>query len=99
MQEDLKKIKKKYGENMMHLCRELFPTILEQEGLLYKILSARFAPTRALYDDIINAHMEEDFKSLIFESINIKTKETVTGKTPFELLKEAGYTLYECETE
>ena len=27
-------IKKYYGENMMHLCRKLFPTILEKKGLL-----------------------------------------------------------------
>lgn len=30
--DDLKQIKNKYGENMMHLCRELFPTILESDG-------------------------------------------------------------------
>ena len=36
---DLKLIKKHYGEKMMHLCRELFPTILERNGLLFKLLS------------------------------------------------------------
>ena len=34
MNSDLKLIKKKYGEEMSHLCHELFPVILEQEGLL-----------------------------------------------------------------
>ena len=34
---ELKRIKKLYGENFMHLCRELFPTLLEQEGLLTEI--------------------------------------------------------------
>ena len=29
MNEDLKIIKKHYGEKMMHLCRELFPTLLQ----------------------------------------------------------------------
>ena len=27
--DDLKLIKDKYGEKMMHLCRELFPTIID----------------------------------------------------------------------
>lgn len=27
---ELKKIKKMYGENFMKLCRELFPTLLEK---------------------------------------------------------------------
>ena len=39
MNYDLKQIKDKYGEKMMHLCRELFPTLLETEGLLFKLLS------------------------------------------------------------
>ena len=40
---DLKLIKKHYGEDMMHLCRMLFPTLLENEGLLWKIISEKFA--------------------------------------------------------
>ena len=36
--DDLKLIKKYYGENMMHLCRTLFPTILETKGLLFSLL-------------------------------------------------------------
>ena len=50
---DLIKIKKYYGENMMHLCRELFPTILEQENLLFSLLDNNFAHSKFLYDDII----------------------------------------------
>ena len=42
---DLKFIKKKYGEVMMHLCRKIFPTILETEGLLPKLLEDHFAIT------------------------------------------------------
>lgn len=38
MVEELKQIKKIYGEEMMHLCRSLFPTILEHEGVLLHIL-------------------------------------------------------------
>ena len=32
---DLKLIKSEYGEDFAHLCRSLFPTLLEQEGKLY----------------------------------------------------------------
>ena len=39
---ELKKIKKTYGENFMKLCRNLFPTLLEQEGRLYEILATSF---------------------------------------------------------
>lgn len=44
MNYDLKKIKKYYGEQMMHLCRELFPTILDEEGTLSRIMLDHFAP-------------------------------------------------------
>ena len=42
MNSDLNRIKKKYGENFAHLCRELFPTILETEGLLPDIIENKF---------------------------------------------------------
>ena len=37
-EEELKKIKEQYSENFMHLCRSIFPTILERPGLLYEVL-------------------------------------------------------------
>ena len=40
---DLKNIKKLYGENFMHMCRSLFPSILETEGMLTKIITEKFA--------------------------------------------------------
>ena len=39
---DLKIIKKKFGENMMKLCRELFPSLLDEKGLLSGILLENF---------------------------------------------------------
>ena len=44
MNQDLKIIKNKYGEKMKHLCREMFPTILETPGLLSSILLTHFEP-------------------------------------------------------
>ena len=54
MNRDLKIIKKKYGEDMMHLCRSLFPTILESDGKLSEIMLNAFAESRELYHDIVS---------------------------------------------
>lgn len=66
MTKELEKIKKRYGEQFAHMCRELFPTILEEEGLLLSILDKRFTPSRKLYQDIQVQHKEDDFKSFIY---------------------------------
>ena len=99
--DDLKKIKKDYGENMSHMCRELFPTILEKPGLLYHIISTHFSKSRYLYDDIINDSEEYEFKNFIYflydEMIDFKKKQK-DNRTVREILYEKGYTLYECKT-
>ena len=100
LNEDLKIIKKKYGEKMMHLCRELFPTILEEKGLLPKILMENFAENKFLYNDIIENGIKTSFKNFIFSKTDIKDNIKIdTDKTPKELLEEAGYDFYECKTE
>ena len=52
MNNELKQIKKLYGEDMMHFCRSKFPRILEHEGELLRILTENIAPTKSLYKDI-----------------------------------------------
>ena len=102
MEEELKKIKKMYGEDFMHLCRTLFPTLLEQEGLLYSVLQRNFASnSRTLYKDIVDNEIEEEFINYIFSKIDVEQeeKQISKGKTPYELLAEAGYDLYECHSE
>ena len=99
MNEDLKKIKKVYGEKMAHLCRELFSTLLEINGLLYSLISSKFAPNKFLYDDLINQEMVNEFKNYIYSLYDIEKKEIKVIKNPFELMKEAGYTLYKCEAK
>ena len=100
MNKDLKTIKKKYGEEMMHLCRELFPTILEQEGLLPKLLLDNFKESRSLVKDIIDNNLEEEFKNYIYNQVDVENDyEEIVSKRPEELLKEAGYILYECHSE
>lgn len=99
---ELNRIKKLYGEKFMYLCRSLFPTLLEQEGLLTNVLKSTFATnSRTLYDDIVNSDLEEEFKNYIYSKIDAeKEKPEIIGeKTPYQLLDENGYNLYECNSE
>ena len=99
---ELKKIKKLYGEKFMHLCRQLFSTILDQEGLLTEILTSSISTnSRTLYEDIIENKLEEDFKNYIYNKIDVEKdkQEIIEIKTPYELLEKAGYDLYECNSE
>ena len=100
--QELRKIKKKYGEKFMHMCRELFPTILEKEGALLSILEKTFSNnSRTLYDDITEYGLQDKFKAHVYAQLDFdeEDEETLPDKTPYELLNEAGYDLYECETE
>lgn len=97
---DEKRIRKLYGEKMWHLCRSLFPSLLETEGLLSKIIEEHFNPSRFLYDDIIANEMEEKFKDYIYSFIDVENNnQIITNKSVKELLNEAGYEFYECHTE
>lgn len=104
MCEDLKIIKKKYGEKMMRLCRELFPTIMDNHpGLLSTLILEAFDPSRELYDDIVNRRLEIMFKNYIYSIYEqltcVKEKPTTFVEDPVTLLRRVGYTLYVCETE
>ena len=99
---DLKWIKKHYGEKFSHLCRSLFPTILEKEGLLKKLIKDHFLPSRELHYDIVNNNLTTPFSDYIY-SFAITDDSALSQKanlSPEELLDRAGYILYpECETE
>ena len=101
MEKDLKWIKKHYGEKFSHLCRELFPTILDTEGLLPKILENSFLPSRELYDDITSRDLTAEFKNYVYSQANFENKYgKKTNLSPEELMDRAGYILYpECQTE
>jgi len=99
MKSDFEIIKKKYGENFAKLCRTLFPTILEKQGLLPQILEEKFEPSRFLYNDIVENKMENEFKNFIYKYANINYKEhKEINETPEELFDKAGYKLIKCET-
>ena len=97
---DLKWIKKRYGEKFSHLCRDLFPTLLDKEGLLQKLISEHFPPSRELYDDITKNNLTFAFKTYIYSLTELDSGTKTTNLSPEELFDKAGYILYpECQTE
>lgn len=97
---DEKRIRKLYGEKMWHLCRDLFPTILEKPGLLISILDSHFHPSRFLYADIKAHNLEEDFKDYIYSFFNVEKKRRVkTNDSVEELFNQSGYDFYECHNQ
>ena len=91
--DDLKIIKKKYGEEMMRFCRKSFPTILDNyPGLLSQTLIKNFDASRDLYIDIKNNNLESKFVNFINSFFYTKEKvKTSTLKTPEELLNSLLY--------
>ena len=100
MVDDLKIIKKRYGENMSKLCRELFPTLLESNGLLSSLMLSKFGDNHFLYDDLKEYDLIYDFEDYICSLVDIENNnQIVSSKSPEELLDEVGYILYECHSE
>ena len=99
MNNELKVIKKKYGEAMMHFCRKSFPTILNQKNVLLNILLNNFSPDRDLYSDIERLGIENEFINYINSLYNpeyIKKLETCS-MSPKEIFDKLGYDFYECQ--
>jgi len=97
---DLKIIKKHYGENFAHMCRRLFPSILETKGMLSEIILKAFQPNKLIFEDVKN--YEADFFNFINEKYfpSLNQKEIKTELNVYELFNQAGYTLMpECLSE
>ncbi len=100
MKNELKMIKKLYGEQLAHFCRDNFATILEEDGVLLHILTSNFNPSHNLYNDLSLSRSLDEFKNYIFNKFENRDKKFPdTIETPKELLAKAGYDLYECHTE
>ena len=97
--DDLRLIKKFYGEKMAHFCKKVFPTLLDKQGLLYSLFNENFAHNKFLYDDLVVCKMFEDFKNYIYSLAGLEIEKKIAYRTPNELLDEAGYILYECHNE
>lgn len=94
---DFKFLKKHYGDRFAKLCRSLFPTILQQKDKLTEIISNNFDNVSTLYDDLDS--VKEDFRDFVYSFFDVKQKPlTKTRKTPEKLMENAGYVLFECET-
>jgi len=99
MGNDLKKIKKLYGEEFAKMCREFFPVLIEK-GLLLKILTDNFAPNHSLYDDIVTQKKLEQFKDYVYGQTEVAEQALKTiDKSPEEIFDELGYDLIKCETD
>ena len=107
MKTEYELIKEDYGERFAKFCRSSFPTLIKEQ-LLYKTISTFFAPTKKLYDCLIKEYQVQNFINFI----NKKKKELFgpledeefvvpfeEGQSPQELMKKAGYELYECKSE
>lgn len=98
--DDLRIIRKKYGEKMAHFCRDNFASLLEESGLLSGVFLEHFYESHLLYDDIVAQQKENEFKNYIYNLVDYKKRDIVLiEKTPEELMDEAGYVLKECNSE
>ena len=71
---------------MSHLCKKLFSTILETEGLLSKIIMDNFNESHDLYIDLLNNNMIDKFKNFIYSKYE-------------KIINKPKYNLVECTTE
>ncbi len=90
---DLKIIKKHYGESFAHLCRNLFPTILDKPGLLSNIIFSKFDASRSLYGEVLKDL--EGFRDFIKNCAYGTEQQTFAPNSenlsPKQLLEKAGY--------
>ena len=74
MKNELKMIKKLYGEQMAHYCRDNFATILEEDGVLLHILTSNFNPSHNIYNDLYLSRSLDEFKNFIFNKFESRDK-------------------------
>ena len=87
MNQELKLIKKYYGEEMMHYARDNFATLLEKEGLLLSLLDKHFYRSKNLFYNLKNNGDLKDFKFYIYSLVG-EVHYIMSNKTPFELMDE-----------
>lgn len=62
---------------MMHLCRDMFPSLLEEKGLLSGLLLSHFEPSHDLYDDIEKCDLIDYFVEYIYDFIDRNKKDKI----------------------
>ncbi len=101
MKGELKKIKKIYGEDMMHFVRERFSKFLDNPYVVYNALTSLFYPNKFLYKDLLENNLLDSFANYMYKHLmhsEVKEKKK-TKLSPYELMKKRGYTLYKCKNE
>lgn len=98
---DYKIIKKHYGEKFAHFCNSNFQSISDHgDGVLANHIASLFSPNKSLSIDIQDENVAGNIKDFVLGRFGHTTTEYVDpdNRTPAELLKLKGYTLYECHT-
>ena len=95
---ELKKIKDVYGEDLMHICRRELPMVLSTPGKLFSILARHLAPTKSLASLIKGSYVNNFVEWVLSIANNTVYDPVIVDKTPYELMDEAGYKLYRCNT-
>ncbi len=101
MKKDLDRIKKLYGEEFAKkFCRPYFSHILEREDFSFAdFLVSKISPSKFFYEDLLRSGKIEKFKNALFGMLNSEKLHVADiEETPEELMKQAGYTLYKCNT-
>ncbi len=101
MKSDLKRIQRLYGEDFAkRFCRPFFSHLIEREDFSFAdFLVSIISPTKFFYEDVVKSGRTEKLKNALFGVLNTTKSQTVDiQETPEELMKKAGYTLYECKT-
>lgn len=73
-------LKKNYGERFAHMFRDMFPTILEKEGALSKIISEHFDKNFSLYEDTAFVKSFGEIEKIEIQSKKSNKKILVTPK-------------------
>lgn len=98
MKSDYDIIKDKFSEKMAKACRSFFPTLLENQGQLSRLMLEKFYPNPTIYQDLVLGKVDS-FKNFIYSFYDYEIPEVETNKTVEELMDEAGYIIYKCNSE
>lgn len=95
---DLQIIKKKWGDTAMKFCRENFPLLLDQTGLLPQLLQETIHD-KCFFKDLLDSSQALNFKTYIYSIADVDdSQEELSNKSVQELLSEKNYVLQHCKT-
>ena len=96
---DLKIIKNLYGEDLSKFVKENLSVFLETPGLLSEVLLKTFTPNKNLYNDLVCEYKLDDFTKYIYSFMCRENVVSDSSLSPYELLRQDGYTLYHCHSD